>query len=77
MSGLLDKCPSGDPPHLYSGTPSRGSQREEASRFLQVSPPALLDGGPTSPSAPSTVQLTLSSFFFVPDPCCLFPILGH
>lgn len=34
-----------DPPLLCSSTPLQRVSREEASRFSQVSPPALLDGG--------------------------------
>lgn len=55
--------------------PSAESLREEASRFSQVSPPGLLDGEPAFPSAPSTVWLTLSSFFSVPHPFAASPLL--
>lgn len=55
--------------------PSAESLREEACRFSKVSPPALLDGEPAFPSAPSTVWLTLSSFFSVPHPFAASPLL--
>ena len=42
---------------------------------LSVLPQSLSDGEPAFPSAPSTVWLTLSSFFSVPHPFAASPLL--